>query len=85
MPPCTMGYLILNKSQRGVLSILASQVNSRPDRFLKTCQVLMKRLFGFLLLGFDLDNFNASISTTGWADLMGQSKFVALRTRDKPR
>jgi len=79
-----MGYSIPNKSQRGVLIILASQVNSRPDRFLKTCQVLMKRLFGLLFLRFDLDNFNALIAATGWADLVRQSKFVTLRTRDKP-
>jgi hypothetical protein len=45
----------------------------------------MKQLFGLLFLLFDLDNLNASITTTGWADLMGQSKLVTLRTRDQTR
>jgi len=45
----------------------------------------MKRLLGLLFLLFDLDNLDASITATGWADLVVQSKLVTLRTRDQLR
>jgi len=45
----------------------------------------MKRLFGLLFLLFDLDNLDTSITATEWADLVGQSKLVTLRTRNQPR
>jgi hypothetical protein len=94
MPPCTIGYWIPSTSQRGVLIIFVSLfrifgirkfgIRYEPTS-LRVYEFTNLQLFGLLCLLFDLDNFGALIAATGQADVMWQSKFVTLRTRDKLR
>jgi len=92
MPPCRIGYSIPNKSHRGVLIIFVSPfsgysgfVDSGFVTNLRVYEFTNLRLFGLLLLFFDLDHFHALVAATGRTDVMRQSGFVALRTNNKLR